>query len=126
MHDDSHFPQCIHFLASTRNPFFMVMACFLHFFAHIPHEVHICALRSALTLLSKRISASFFSLHTTETCPPPKSLAVPVLVFTSAISNSSEYFTSPTVLKASSTEEKSLFSGYCYDSFHGESACRTG
>ncbi|MPN34815.1 hypothetical protein SDC9_182309 [bioreactor metagenome] len=86
----------------------MTIALRGHFSAHMPQDVHIWALRRAFAALSNIVSAPSSVFDTTDISPPPKSFAVAPLVLTMAISNSSEYLTSPIVLRASATEEKSL------------------
>jgi len=108
MQDFSHLPQELHLSGSTLMPPLMRMACLGHPFSQIPHSVHISALIRAFTALSNTSLAFFASGAVTDTWPPPKSFALPFGIFSSAISNSGEYFTSPTVLRASSTYEKSL------------------
>ena len=103
MQDFSHLPQELHLSGSTLIPPFMRMACLGHPFSQMPHSVHISALIRAFTALSNTFLAFLASGAVTETCPPPNSLALPFGSFSSAISNSGEYFTSPTVLRVSST-----------------------
>ena len=111
MQEDSHFPQEMHFSGSTFIPPLILIALRGQAFAQIPHWVQSSARSSALTAFSKVLSAPLASSAVTDTCPPPKSLALPVFILARAISNSGEYFTSPTVLRASSTYAKSLLRG---------------
>ena len=111
MPDLSHLPQRVHLSGSTLMPPSILMARRGHPFSQMPHSVHIIALISALTDLSNTLLALEASGAFTETCPPPKSLALPTGSLSSAISYSSEYLASPTVRRASSVYEKSLCLG---------------
>ena len=99
----SHLPQEVQEAGSTLIPPFILMALCGHDLAHMPQEVQSSARMSALTAFSNILSALCASAAVTDTCPPPNNRARPYFVLTRAISNSGEYFTSPTVLRESST-----------------------
>ena len=103
MQDLSHLPQELHLSGSTLIPPEMEIAFLGQPFSQIPHSVHIWARISALTDLSKMRLTFRSSGALTDTCPPPKSLALPIGSLSSAISYSPSYLTSPIVRSASAT-----------------------
>ena len=111
MHDPSQIPQDVHRRGSTCRPSSTLTALSGQRLTHMPQDVHICALSSAFTDRSKSLEAPSSVLDTTDTWPPPNSLAVPSRQRTMAISYSSEQRTSPMVLSESSTETKGRLRG---------------